>query len=86
MWKREAPFTAEGPAEFKRIVDILNPLVKGEVQDPSDNRRQIYDERPNLGMDNRFSGDATSKEVGENGWKCNVIAFPLVCQNNTSTV
>ena len=72
LWKRGAPFTAKGPAEFKRIVDILNPLVKGEVQDPSDNRRQIYDERPNLGMDNHFSGDATSKEVGENGWKCNV--------------
>jgi len=66
LWKREALFTAESLAEFKRIVDTLNPLVKGEVQDPTDQRYQIYDERPNLGMDNHFSGDATSKEVGEN--------------------
>jgi len=46
--------------------------VKGEAKEPTDKRRQIYHERPNLGMDNHFSGDATSKEVGKNGWKCNV--------------
>ena len=49
--------------------------MKGKLKDPTDKRRQIYDERPNLGMDNHFSGDATSKEVGENGWKCNVTCL-----------
>jgi len=28
-------------------------------------------------MDNHFSGDATSEEVGENGWKCN-----MTCQRD----
>ena len=34
-----APFTAEGPAKVKRLVEILNPLVIGEENEEEDGRR-----------------------------------------------
>ncbi len=33
------PFTATGPAEVKRLVDITTPLVVGATQDPTDKRK-----------------------------------------------
>jgi hypothetical protein len=35
------PFTATGPAEVKRLVDIITPLVVGTTQDPADKRKQL---------------------------------------------
>ena len=66
--------------EFKRLIDTINPLVKGQGKEPTDLRRQIFDEIPHLGMDNHFSGDATSKYVGDMGFKstltCRRDRFP----------
>ncbi len=33
------PFTATGPAEVKRLVDNITPLVVGATQDPTDKRK-----------------------------------------------
>ena len=55
--------------EFKRLIDTINPLVKGQDKESTDLRRQIFDEMPHLGMDNHFSGDATSKYMGNMGFK-----------------
>jgi len=67
LWKRSPLFTVEGPTEFKGLIDTINPLVKGEWKDPENKQHQNFDEKPNLRMDNHFSGDATSQEVGEKG-------------------
>lgn len=69
FWKRSPPFTAEGPAEIKRLLDDLTPLVVGEEKEESDKRRQIFPGKFCLAMDNHFSGDVTSRFIGENGFK-----------------
>ena len=56
---------------MKRCVDTLNLLVKGEANEDGHVQRQIFEEKMAFGMDNHFSGNATSQEVGERGWKCN---------------
>ena len=68
-FKRTAPFTAEGPAEVKRLVDTLNPLIIGQPREESDLRRQIFEEQMCFGMDNHFSGCAVSSHLGERGFK-----------------
>ena len=68
-FKREAPFTREGPAEVKRIIDQINPLVKGQPKEESDKRRQVFNEKPCMGLDNHFSGDVTCNLVGTEGYK-----------------
>ena len=59
------PFTAEGPTEVKRLVEILNPLVIGEEREDEDGTRQIFPEKICFGFDNHFSGDAVYQYLGE---------------------
>ena len=68
------PFTASGPAEVKRMVELIAPLIKGAVQDPSDKRRQIFEEPVHIAMDNFFSGDDVLKYLGEAGFKSTMTA------------
>ena len=35
-------FTATGPAEVKRLVDMITHLVVGATQDPTDKRKQVF--------------------------------------------
>ncbi len=50
-------FTATGPAEVQRLVDIITPLVVGATQDSTDKRKQLFSECIHITMDNLFSGD-----------------------------
>ncbi len=63
------PFTTTGPAEVKRLVDIITPLVVGATQDPTDKRKQLFSECVHITMDNLFSGDEVVRYLGEGGWK-----------------
>jgi len=63
------PFTATGPAEVKRLVDNITPLVVGATKDPTDKRKQIFSECVHITMDNLFSGDEVLRYLGEGGWK-----------------
>jgi hypothetical protein len=63
------PFTAPGPAEVKRLVDMITPLVVGATKDPTDKRKQIFSECMHIAMDNHFSGDDLLRYLGEGGWK-----------------
>jgi hypothetical protein len=63
------PFTASGPAEVKRLVDMNAPLVVGATKDPTDKRKQIFSECMHIAMDNHFSGDDVLRYLGEGGWK-----------------
>jgi len=75
LWPLQPLFMAEGTAELKRLIDDIIPLVKEEDKEPMDKRRQIFDKCPNLGMDNHFSGDATSKLVGNKGFKSTMTCW-----------
>lgn len=68
-WTRTATFTAEGPSEFKQILDLMEALIIGNDKPADDDRRQVFEEPPNFGMDNHFSGDMVVKELGERGFK-----------------
>ncbi len=48
---------ATGPAEVVRMIDIVTPLVKGASKEPTDKRKQLFDEPVHITMDNFFSGD-----------------------------
>ncbi len=63
------PFTASGPAEVKRLVDMIAPLVVGATKDPTDKRKQIFSECVHIAIDNHFSGDYVLRYLGERGWK-----------------
>jgi hypothetical protein len=63
------PFTASGPAEVKRLVDMIAPLVVGTTKDPTDKRKQIFSECVYIAMDNHFSGEDMLCYLGEGGWK-----------------
>ena len=63
------PFTATGPAEVVRMIDIITPLVKCASKEPTDKRKQIFDEPVHIAMDNFFSGDEVLRFLGERGWK-----------------
>ncbi len=63
------PFTATGPAEVKRLVDNVTPLVVDATKDPTDKRKQIFRECVHITMDNLFSGDGVLHYLGEGGWK-----------------
>lgn len=43
--------------------------MKGEEKDEGDNRRQIFEEKMLLGLDNHFSGDCINQFIGSNGYK-----------------
>jgi hypothetical protein len=62
-------FTATGPAEVKRLVDMITPLVVGTNNDPTDKRKQLFSECVYIAMDNHFSGDDVLRYLGEGGWK-----------------
>ncbi len=63
------PFTATVPAEVKRLVDIITPLVVGATQDPTGKRKQLFSECVHITMNNLFSGDEVVHYLGEGGWK-----------------
>jgi hypothetical protein len=63
------PFTATGPTEAKRLVDMIIPFVVGSTKDPTDKRKQIFSECVHIAMDNPFSGDDVLCYLGEGGWK-----------------
>jgi hypothetical protein len=63
------PFTASDPAEVKRLVDMITPLLVGATKDPTDKRNQIFSECVHIAMDNHFSGDDVLRYLGEGGWK-----------------
>ena len=60
-----APWTAMGPMEVKRMVELITPLVKGNQQLPEDKRKQIFEEPPHITMDNFFSRDIVMNILGE---------------------
>lgn len=66
--KRAHPFTQQGPAELKLLLDQCLPLVQGEEQEPGDTRRQIFEEKFHVTADNHFSGKILDY-MGERGWK-----------------
>jgi len=51
------------------MIDIITPLVKGASKEPTDKRKQIFDEPVHTAMDNFFSGDEVLRFLGEQGWK-----------------
>ncbi len=63
------PFTATGPAEVKRLVDMITPLVVGATKDPTDKRKQLFSKCAHITMDNLFSSDEVLRYLGEGGWK-----------------
>ncbi len=62
-------WTAMDPVEVKRIVELMNPLIKGKPKKPQDKRKQIFEEPPHITMDNFFSGDKVMTFLGQEGWK-----------------
>jgi hypothetical protein len=56
-----------GPVEVKRVVELMNPLIKGKPQYPLDRRKQIFEEPPHITMDNFFSGDKVMNFLGQEG-------------------
>ncbi len=60
---------ATRPAEVKRLVDMITPLVVGATKDPTDKRKQLFSECVHIAMDNHFSGDDMLRYLGEGGWK-----------------
>jgi hypothetical protein len=71
------PFTAMGPAEVVRLMDIITPLVKGAPKEPNNKRRQIFEEHVHVAMDNFFSGDEVLRFLGEGQWKA-----PMTCRRD----
>jgi hypothetical protein len=65
----ENGWTAMGPVEVKRMLDIVYPLIIGIKKDHEDKRKQIFEEPSHLTMDNFFSGDKVTSYLGEQGWK-----------------
>ncbi len=63
------PFTATGPAEVKRLVDMITPLVVGATKDLTDKRKQLFSKCIHIAMDNHFGGDDVLRYLGEGGWK-----------------
>ncbi len=63
------PFRATGPAEVKRLVDMITPLVVSATKDPTDKRKQLFSKCVHITMDNLFSGDEVLRYLGEGGWK-----------------
>ena len=61
----KAPFTASGPAEVVRLIDNITPLIMGEEKDDNDNRRQIFQQKIHIAMDNYFSGDEILKSKSQ---------------------
>ncbi len=69
LFEVKVPFTTMGPAEVVCMIDIILPLVKGALMEPTDKRRQIFDKNAHVTMDIFFSGDEILRYRGEDGWK-----------------
>jgi hypothetical protein len=69
FYKEEKGWTSTGPLEVKRLVELINPLIKGNQKDDGDRRRQIFEEPPHITLDNFFSGDQVVHYLGERGYK-----------------
>jgi hypothetical protein len=63
------PLTATNPAEMKRLVNMITPLVVGATKDPTDKRKQLFSKCVNIAMDNHFCGDDVLRYLAEGGWK-----------------
>ena len=63
-----ALFTQEGPAEVKRLLDQLIPLVRGRDKDEGDLRRQIFHQPMVLSMDNHFPTKDVADFIGQHGF------------------
>ncbi len=68
LWD-ETTIHGTGPAEVKRYVEIITPLVKGASKEPTDKRKQIFTERVHIAMDNFFSSNDVLQYLEERGWK-----------------
>ena len=69
FFPKNKDFTALGPAEIVRLVEIIEPLMVGAHKEEGDTRRQIFHEPVHITMDNYFSGDNILKYLGERGYK-----------------
>ncbi len=61
----KAPFTATGPVESVRKIDIIKPLVKGAPKEPNYKRRQIFEEHVHVAMGNFFCDDEVLRFLGK---------------------
>jgi hypothetical protein len=68
VYQHPPGFTCQGPAEARRIMEILCPLVIGEESSEKDFKRQIFKEKPHITFDNYFSGDGIMDWAGQNGF------------------
>jgi hypothetical protein len=59
-------WTKQGPAEVRRLMEIITPRIKGEAEIAG--LRQIFMERPHSTWDNFFSGDQIFNWLGERGF------------------
>jgi hypothetical protein len=73
----KAPFTAMGRAEVVYMMDIITPLVKGAPKEPTDKRRQIFEEHVHVAMDDFCSGDKALRLLGEGKWKATIARSRL---------
>ena len=69
FYKQEKGWTCTGPVEVKRMIELLNPLIKGNQKDEQDTRRQIFDAPPHITLDNFFTGDQVLQYLGERGYQ-----------------
>ena len=65
FYEPENGWTAMGPVEVKRLMNIVHPLIIGNKKDPEDKRKQIFEEPPHLTTDNFFSRDMATNYLGE---------------------
>ena len=67
LQKRYAPFTQQGPAEIKSLMDKMDPIIQGNAKSHKDKRRQIFVGNPCLIFDNHFSRDYVMEYIGQKG-------------------
>ena len=85
--KREKPFTQEGPAEIKAIMDMIDPLIEGHFQEETDNRGKLFREPPHITFDNHFSGNPVMHYMGIKGYRatctCRRDRLPDKCRKES---
>jgi hypothetical protein len=69
FFAKNKSFSATGQAEVVRLIDKMEPLLVGGHQEDGDTRRQIFNAKVHITMDNYFSGDNVMKYLGERGYK-----------------
>ena len=90
FYKQEKGWTCTGPVEVKRMIELINPLIKGNPKDENDTRRQIFDDTPHITLDNFFSGDQVLQYLGERGYQatmtCRRDRLPDLGQHKMSKI